>query len=584
MYTIYIDDILLYSTGLEDDDHIILDPKLFLDVNGSGSLTFVMKPGHVLYDRIKKLKSIITVQWDTQVIFRGRVMDDTKDFYGQKSVYCEGDKSFLLDSIHKSYKYSGSVHGFFRQLIDNHNRQVDAEKRFTVGIITAVSASETMEAEDDYYCDTAGRIKDALLSAYDGWLRSRTENGVTYLDWLAKDGNDEGQAVEFSVNLLDLEEKLDASEVFTVLIPLGASEINDDGEFSEPLTVSSVNGGLDYIQDDERVALYGKIWKTYTWSYVNDPHELLEKARKRLQTGMVVQTLTLKFIDMHFTDSSRKMVLIGDHPHIYSQPHGLDIMPLCVKADLDLIDPDNSMYTFGEAPRTLTDNYIATEEDVETLTGGGGGGGGGKSVKEELKDYIRWAEIRANEDEALIELLTGEASKLGERLSKAEVTLDGVNAQIVLCASKEEVDELGRRVSSAEIEIDGANAEIKLKVSKDGVISSINQSAESVVISASKINLSGYVTASQLSSLEADLASVTSGTVQASHLYTQNLTATNTVRLAGHTCVWSKLEVVTDVSLSKTYTTVPGGNGMDYVVIGGVSLNKTTEEIKYMGR
>ena len=74
------------------------------------------------------------------------------------------------------------------------------------------------------------------------------------------------------------------------------------------------------------------------------------------------------------------------------------------------------------------------------------------------------------------------------------------------------------------------------------------------------------------------------GTVQASHLYTQNLTATNSVRLGGYTCVWKKLTVVTSVSLSKSYQTVPGGNGIDYAVIGGVSLSKDTAEIKYFGR
>ena len=114
------------------------------------------------------------------------------------------------------------------------------------------------------------------------------------------------------------------------------------------------------------------------------------------------------------------------------------------------------------------------------------------------------------------------------------------------------------------------------------MISAINQTAESIKISASKIELSGYVTASEFSSLKADLANVTSGTVQASHLYTQNLTATNTVRLAGHTCNWSSLEVCTRVHYSKSLQTVPGGNGVDYAVIGSVSVWGDYETINFM--
>lgn len=48
---------------------------------------------------------------------------------------------------------------------------------------------------------------------------------------------------------------------------------------------------------------------------------------------------------------------------------------------------------------------------------------------------------------------------------------------------------------------------IELKVSKNGVISSINQTSESITINASKINLSGYVTSSNFSTVLANLAS-----------------------------------------------------------------------------
>lgn len=123
---------------------------------------------------------------------------------------------------------------------------------------------------------------------------------------------------------------------------------------------------------------------------------------------------------------------------------------------------------------------------------------------------------------------------------------------------------------------------ITLKVSKDGVISAINQTSESIKISASKIKLEGYVTASEFSALEAQLANVTSGTVQASLLYTQNLTATNTVRLSGHTCSWSSLKVCTGVHYTKKLQTVPGGNGVDYVVIGSVSVSGDYETINFM--
>lgn len=190
--------------------------------------------------------------------------------------------------------------------------------------------------------------------------------------------------------------------------------------------------------------------------------------------------------------------------------------------------------------------------------------------------------IKASTDNGgLVAMLVGRKNSAEEVNAAISATASG-GGLITLKASQTDLDKMGNRVSSAESSIKVNADNIELKVSKDGVISSINQTSESVKIKASRIELSGYVTASEFSSLKADLANVTSGTVQASHLYTQNLTATNTVRLAGHTCSWSSLQVCTGVHYSKSLQTVPGGNGVDYAVIGSVSVWGDYETINFM--
>lgn len=583
MYTVYVDGKLLFDTAADDPERVILSPRLDLDIDGAGSLSFVLPPGNVLYDGIRRLKSIVTVKMDDEILFRGRAVDDERDTWNQKNVYCEGDRSFLLDSIAKPYSYSGNVQAFFRQLVDTHNAQVDADKRFTVGTITAVSSDLTMEAEDDDYTDTWARMEDRLLGAYGGYIRTRTEGGVTYLDWLTKDGSPGEQTVEFGVNLLDLKDKLDASQVFTCLLPLGESEVDENGDTLPPVSIASVNNGVEYIQDDDAVALYGKIWRTQTWAYESDPAKLLEKAREFLKTGIAVQSLTLQFVDMHFTDKSRKRVLIGDHPRITSQPHGVNLSPICVKASLDLCSPEKSTYTFGEAPRTLTENFVTVDEDVGSMTGTGRRGGGGGSNKN-LQAKTRWAIIEANEKTAQINLLTHDFNELTNRESNAEIRLDGLEATILLKADRKLVNDLETRVTKAEIDIDGANANILLKADSK-IVDALGERVNSaeieidglnseISLKADKITLNGYVTASEFSTLESDIANLTSGTVQASHLYTQNLTATNTVRLAGHTCEWMSVTVMTNASLAVTST---GGT------VTAVKLNKSTTTIDYLG-
>lgn len=531
MTTIHVDGKLLFDQTGEDEARLILSPRLDLDLDGAGSLSFVMPPGHALYDAIARLKSIVTVEMDGETVFRGRAVDDERDTYNQKSVYCEGDRAFLLDSIARPYSYSGGVQAFFRQLVDAHNAQVDADKRFTVGRITAVDESLSMEAEDEDYTDTWARMEDRLLGAYGGHIRTRTEGGVTYLDWLTTEAD--GQDVEFGVNLIDLRDKLDASQVFTCLLPLGETAIGENGEAQPPVGIAEVNGGVDYIQDEEAVARYGRIWRTQTWAYERDPAKLLAKARAYLKTGICVQSLKLQFVDMHFTDSSRRRIGIGDHPRITSTPHGISLTPICVSASLNLTDPEKSTYTFGEAPRTLTENFVTVDEDLGGITGTGRRGGGGGS-KKSTEAKMRWAIIEANESMAQINLLTHDQNALTGRVSNAEIRLDGIDATILLKADRELVNELETRVSSAEIAIDGATSSIDLKadsktvedldtrvssaeVKIDGLNSEITMKADKVTIDAELTTINKYfageATAARMAVTNLSAVSLTAGSL-----------------------------------------------------------------------
>ena len=449
MYTIHVDGKLLYQAGSEDEAQIALNVKPSLDIEGAGSLSFVLPPGNAQYDAIRKMKSIITMHQDGKMIFRGRVTETERDMFNQKDVYCEGDRSFLLDSMLEEQVWQGKVQAFFRNLIANHNAQVEPERQFTVGIITAVDAEVPYEAEfrveTRRFWDTSTVLDDRLLGVYGGYLRTRTEGNVTYIDWLKDFEEESSQPIRFSVNLLDLKDKLDAKDVFTCLIPLGHSEIGEDGTYTDPVNIKSVNNGLEYIQDDALVALYGKIWRSKTWGNTKDPAQLKAKGLEYLKTGGELRTLTLKAIDMHFIDGAISMLTIGKKVQIESDPHGISLSMLLAKMEPDPENPENSQYTFGVKPRTLSEAVIRTERETDNLTGGksgsrGGGGSGGKSIQQEAQDIIRWAKIIVDEANANINLNAGEINKLTGEMTSAGIEIDGLNSEIILKADKVYVD------------------------------------------------------------------------------------------------------------------------------------------------
>lgn len=582
MYTIHLDGQLLFSNRIDDEAHAVLSPKLTLDVKSSGSLSFVLPPSNHMHGHVRKMKSIITVEQNGDEIFRGRAVEVETDIWNQKSVYCEGALSFLLDSLQQPMSFKGKAADVFRTVIANHNEQVDEEKQFSVGNIASVFEDEELPEQDtnytSVYWNTSEMINDNFIDVLGGYLLARVSDGTLYIDWLSELGGGETSDIRFSVNMLDLTDKSDAGDMFTVLIPFGWSEIGSDGTYGDPVNITSVNDGKNYIQDDEAVAKYGKIWRTYTWANTKDPAELLEKARKHLATGAALRTLSIKAVDMHFLNGNVGMVRIGQIVHIASDPHGIDIEKACVKMDIDLVDPENTTYTFGEKPRTFTESAVRTENKVYQMTGGGRSGGGGRrSVQQEISDIIRWAEINKNETNAYIQLTAGELDKTKQQLSAAEIEIDGVQAEISIAASR--LDDVEKRTTSAEIAISGAEAKITLQAeSIDSLNDEITQAQididgmnSEIRLKANKTVVDGILTTgiAGVKTLSANSVSGNSGSF-------------DSLEINGDSVVSHSATLLTSAKLNKSSVSIKDFYGEFHTVITSVSLSTDTETIVYL--
>ena len=107
MYKVKIGDKYLYHPW--DKTRQINDPKLDTELNKNGSFEFAIYKDNQFYDSFRKLKTIIKIiDFDTngneKEIFCGRVMNEEIDFEGEKTIKCEGNMAYLLDSIQRPYK------------------------------------------------------------------------------------------------------------------------------------------------------------------------------------------------------------------------------------------------------------------------------------------------------------------------------------------------------------------------------------------------------------------------------------------------------------------------------------------------
>lgn len=365
MYTIYADGQLLYSPDLADDGYAVISPKLTEELNKTGSLEFTLPTNNVMYDKLQKLKTIIVVKLDGSEIWRGRVLHDEKDWYNRKQVYCEGMLSYLLDSIVRPYDFKGTIGNMFGELMIRHNKMVDSSKSFANGWSCNVTDENNyIHYSSTTYPTTLSEVIEKLVNKHGGYIKAWYSNG-NKISYKTEAGGVSDQVIQFGENLLDITEYIDATNVFTVLIPLGKREETEDGEGNR-LTIESVNDGKDYIEDETAISLFGRIERTQTWDDVTVASNLLSKGRSALEAGIEMSvTLSIKAVDLHLVDVNTSRIKLGDFVRVVSEAHGLDKFFLCSKVITDIVNPDKSEFTFGVAFHAMTDKQIEQQKKTQ---------------------------------------------------------------------------------------------------------------------------------------------------------------------------------------------------------------------------
>ena len=140
-------------------------------------------------------------------------------------------------------------------------------------------------------------------------------------------------------------------------------ESNDESNL--PLTLSGypdnylertdyINKG-DMIYSAEAVSKYGWIGITVQNIDITTKSYLFKYGLLHLMNCVSPKrTIEIKAVDMHFVNPNIKPIRIGEYVRVRSKPHELDSYFLCRSIELDLNNPENSVYTLGTTFDTLT--------------------------------------------------------------------------------------------------------------------------------------------------------------------------------------------------------------------------------------
>lgn len=372
-------------------DNVVIDPELKEKLNGVGSFTYSIPFNDKYYKDYQEMKSIVDVigENESNPEFVGRLISIKKKFNGNKELTFEGELAYLNDVQYPPFSFSGSPGELFTSVLDYYNSKCSESNKILKGNVTVTDANDYIVRENQDYSSCWTVISEKLIKTLGGYIKLRYLNGKRYLDYLLDSGNVSNQNIEFGKNLLDLEDYIDASQVATVIIPLGAKDENT----GERINIESVNNGKNYIESS-LISKYGRIEKVVIWDDVTLPENLLKKANKEIGNIILAnKTITTKAIDLHFSNDVIDSFKIGNIINCISIPHDLNVQMILTERTRKLNDPANDTITLGTEKKTLTDSITDTatktaeneskitgnwlqkviEDNTKTLLGGSGG-------------------------------------------------------------------------------------------------------------------------------------------------------------------------------------------------------------------
>lgn len=195
-------------------------------------------------------------------IWEGRVLSEDIDFWNCRNIHCEGELSYLNDTLQPPKAYNNyTIPLFFKAVIDIHNSKSTSARQFTLGQIwdpySDTAPGTTTNIVTQY--ESTLEIINKLVEDYGGHIKVYKQNGKRMIDWVKDiDTAESKQTINFGENLLDFTRNYDMSKLCTVVMPTG--EVIQEGQSSragDPLPINNgkgpTSGQLLYLGDNDRV-------------------------------------------------------------------------------------------------------------------------------------------------------------------------------------------------------------------------------------------------------------------------------------------------------------------------------------------
>lgn len=402
MYTIKCDGYYLHHPKVEE--LIVNNPKFKGGTNLVGEASMDVLIEHPYYDKIYKMKSTIEIAQDEEVMFRGRVINDEKDFYNTKTLQVEGVLGYFNDSLVAPFSFpldfddaeaaDNVVEYFLKYLIDNHNSQVEEFQQLKIGNVSVADPNNYITRESSEYKKTWDILAEKLFnSSLGGCLCIRYEEDGNYVDYLSDYTYANTQEIKLGKNILDVVQEEDGTEAFSAILPMGATiketktvtsvddegnEIETDIEVETQIDLSGLEDGYltddivkkgNYLYSVNAVNNMGMIFdepEDTVWDDVTTVDALKSKSIEYLQTSgnRWKKNIKITALDLNLTDSDIQKLRIYRYVKVVDELHNISKQYKLDSLDVDIASPQNTVIELGDSTNSIIDN---TEKKINNF-------------------------------------------------------------------------------------------------------------------------------------------------------------------------------------------------------------------------
>jgi len=362
IYNYGFENVIHYPSASKETPHIMAS-DLQEKLSQADNLTLTIPYNNSGYNSSKELSTKVKVSKisDNTIVFTGRILNikDGMSSSGEftKECICESALGYMNDSHSRRTTYTNqNPTAILTSLLARHNATVDSTRQIQLGIIQL-----TQNITISYNYETVLNAIIKIRNILGGDLLVRETGGVLFLDYLMQQGSNNGVQIRLGHNQKSLINEYNAADIITRLIPLGyGSGINQ-------LDITSVNSGLDYIDNIDAKAKYGVIEGQGTNADIQDAGTLKIWGTTQLsENSQPALSVSCDMLDLSTIGIDNPLDL-GDTAEIINNVMNFDVFARVIEKATDLLAPYNPKIVINTKPIKLSDNVVSLKQRTLSL-------------------------------------------------------------------------------------------------------------------------------------------------------------------------------------------------------------------------